>query len=82
MLRVKDYVHNLGEAIADCIDEHSHCVDVRCPRDTKIIHEISELCEDYVHVCKFVEKFCDHHDGTLYHMEECHSGGGLLPTRH
>lgn len=70
MHRIKDYIHNLGESIADCIDAHSSCVDLSCEKDLRKIHLIAEVCEDYNHVCEFCKNFCDHQDGTLYHMDD------------
>jgi len=66
---MKDFIHNLGEALADCLNAHSHCVDLKCEEDTAFIHTIAELCEDYNHICCFVRNFCDHVDESLYHFE-------------
>jgi len=73
MHRVKDYIHNLGEAIAEAMDAHSHCVDLTCDSDKWYRRKIYEAQCEYDEACTFCRNFCDHHDGSLYHMEECPS---------
>jgi len=75
MHRVKDYIHNLGEAIAEVMDDHSHCVDLSCQQDAWYRKKIYEAQAQYNEACTFCRNFCDHKDESLYHMEECPSVG-------
>jgi len=69
MNRVKDYLHNLGESIADYMDAHA-TIDLSSKDNIVEMHLISEACEDYSNVAQFVRDYCDEKDGSLYHRED------------
>lgn len=66
----KDYIHNLGSSLVKFMGRHKNCVDLENDEDVTMIFRIGRVAEALNHVCECVKHLCDHHDGSMYHMED------------